>query len=881
MRKIFPLIFLIFLSLSISNIIAGITTNPIRTIYLKGILRLKDTLPAGGSISFKKDTAINNSSFTSKVDTVPLNTDFDSPKEYTVDTVVVTGTKYLDNSLLVNISRLRPGMRIKLPGDEKITNAMKSLWAQGLFEDIRINAYKIINDHISLQIELVERPRLGRYEFHGLAKSAEDDIRGKLKGTESRVLTQNLLTNTDRIIKKYYNDKGFLNAEVRFNSIQDPNVANKRVLEVFVKQGKKARVDKINFTGNIHASSSKLRKFLKDTKQREVYKVLGSKKFILTKYNEDKEEFIKKYSDLGYRDVKIIKDSIVHNKDGNVTINLDISEGNKYYFGDVNWVGNTRYTSEQLTRALGIKKGDIYDQGKLEKRLNKGEAGNDVSSLYLDFGYLFFHVEPTETKINGDTVNLEMRIIEGAQADYNRITIKGNTRTNDKVILRQLKTPPGEKFSKAQVIRTVRELSTLGYFDEQKINPAINPNQNDGTVDIEYQLEEKPSDQVELSGGFGGGRIIGSLGLTFNNFSIQKLFKGNWEGLLPQGDGQKISIKASANGKQYQVYNLSFQEPWFGGKKPITMGINLSTSLLSSSVGIPSSDPLYSGANITTIAFSLGKQLRIPDDYFSIQYGISFSQYILRKYQGFIFNTGTSYTFALSQIISRNSIDNPIYPTSGSNLRFSIEATPPYSSFNHVDYQNSNITAPNKFRYTEYHKWKIDAAWFIKIYGKLVLNSAARFGFVGFYNNYIGVPQLNRFLLGGDGLQGFNFLQSTEIIGLRGYQNYSILPQGGSASSGSPIYDKFTFELRHPLTTSQSATIYILGFLEGGNTWNSLATYSPFNMKRSAGIGLRIYLPIFGLLGLDYGYGFDQIVGNSAANKGQFHFTINKGLDGF
>jgi outer membrane protein insertion porin family len=512
---------------------------------------------------------------------------------------------------------------------------------------------------------------------------------------------------------------------------------------------------------------------------------------------------------------------------------------------------------------------------------NKGEAGNDVSSLYLDFGYLFFHVEPTETKINKDTVNLEMRIVEGAQADYNRITIKGNTRTNDKVILRQLKTPPGEKFSKSQVIRTVRELSTLGYFDEQKINPAVNPNQNDGTVDIEYQLEEKPSDQVELSGGFGGGRIIGSLGLTFNNFSVQKLVKGNWEGLLPQGDGQKVSIKASANGKQYQVYNLSFQEPWFGGHKPITLGINLSTSLLSSSPGVSISSPQYSGANITTLSFSLGKQLRIPDDYFSIQYGISFSQYKLRNYGQFIFRTGTSFSLALSQIISRNSIDQPIYPTSGSNIRFSIEATPPYSAFNKIDYRNTNITPADKFRYTEYHKWKFDASWFIKVYGKLVLNTQARFGFVGFYNNDIGVPQLNRFLLGGDGLQGFNFLQSTEIIGLRGYQNYSVLPQGGDPNSGSPIYDKFAFEIRHPLVTSQSATIYMLGFVEGGNTWNSLATYAPFNMKRSAGLGLRIYLPIFGLLGLDYGYGFDQIVGNSAANKGQFHFTINKGLDGF
>jgi len=872
MRKLF--LFVFFISFGF-QVLAGNSFNyPIlRSLPHYSMIIMGDTIPLGNQPLNRVDTLGKDST---------LNLiDYDALKEYTVDTVVVTGTKYLDNSLLVNISRLRSGMRLKLPGDEKLTGAIKNLWAQGLFEDVKLNAIHIGSDHLTIQIQLVERPRLGRYEFHGMAKSAEEDIRTKLKGSESRVLTENLLSNTERVIKKYFNDKGYLNCEVRFNPIQDPNVANKKILEVFVKEGKKARVDKINFIGNLHISNAKLRKSLKETKQKEFYKIFGSKKFILSKYQEDKDAFIKKFSDLGYRDAKIVSDTIIHNKDGNVTINMNISEGPKYYFGNINWVGNTRYTAEQLSNALGIHYGDVYNQGKLEKRLNKGEAGDDVSSLYLDFGYLFFHVEPTETNVHQDTVDLEMRLVEGAQADYNRITIKGNTRTNDKVILRQLKTKPGEKFSKSQVVRTVRELATLGYFDEQKINPAVNPNQNDGTVDIEYQLEEKPSDQVELSGGFGGGKIIGSLGLSFNNFSIQKLFKGNWEGLLPQGDGQKISIKASANGKQYQVYNLSFSEPWFGGHKPITFGVNLSTSLLSSSVGVPKSSPSYRGANISSLSFSLAKQLRFPDDYFSIQYGLTFAQYILSNYPGFIFNTGTSYTFSLSQIISRNSIDQPIYPTSGSNIRFSIELTPPYSAWNHVDYANTNITLANKFRFTEYHKWKIDASWFVKLYGKLVLNSAARFGFVGFYNNYIGVPQLNRFLLGGDGLQGFNFLQSTEIIGLRGYQNYSILPQGGNPNSGSPLYNKFTFELRHPLTTSQSATIYMLGFLEGGNTYNSLATYSPFNLHRSAGLGLRIYLPIFGLLGLDYGYGFDQVVGNSTANKGQFHFTINKGLDGF
>ncbi len=839
----------------------------------------RDTIPGSSAGSSGTTPVVTADTSGVQPDLTYLNS-----KEYVIDAIKVKGTKYLDNSLLINISHLRVGAKIRIPGDEKVSAAIKSLWSQGLFENVDIQAY-VHGEAVTLTLLLEERPRLGKIQMHGLHKSQEEDIRKKLKDIESRVVTDNVLNNIERVIKRYFNEKGFLNTAVSFKQERDPAAVNKVTLVVDVQRNKKARVDKILITGNDEVKAKKLRSFLKNTKQRAWYKFFGSKKFLLAKYqDEDKEALVSKYSNLGFRDARIIKDSIIHNKDGNVTILLKMNEGQKYYFGNITWSGNARYASDFLSKVLGIKKGDVYNQEKLEKRLSQSQNGDDVGSLYLDNGYLFYHNEPTEVKVYKDTVDLEMKIYEGAQADYNRITVKGNTRTNDKVVLRQVYTYPGEKFSKTEIIRTTRELATLGYFDEQKLNPVPHPNPEDGTVDIQYNVEEKPSDQVELSGGFGAGRIVGSLGLSFNNFSIQKLFKGGWDGFLPHGDGQKLSVKASANGSQYQVYSLGFSEPWFGGHKPITFGVNLSASALSynyGSVRIPHSDPNFRGANIYSASVSLGKRLNWPDNYFTLEYALSLSKYDLKNYPGFIYNTGQSYNFSLIQNVSRNSIDAPIYPTSGSNIKFTVEATPPYSAFTKRNYADRSLPSSARFEYTEYHKWKFDATWFIKLYGKLVLNTQARFGFIGYYNPSLGVPQLNRFLLGGDGLQGFNFLQSTEIIGLRGYQNYSILPQGGDANSGSPIYDKFTLELRHPVTASQQATIYMLGFLEGGNTWTRFGDYAPFNMHRSAGLGVRIYLPIFGLLGLDYGYGFDPIPGNSSAAKGQFHFTINKGLDGF
>lgn len=856
---------------------APVTVSPTKASALSPLTQPLQPSP----VISKPDTLQKPENFNQDTTSVAPELSYQTAKEYLIDAIQVKGTKYLDNKLLINISHLRIGSKVHVPGDEKISNAIKSLWAQGLFENVGIDA-RIHGESVTLILNLEERPRLGKIEIHGIHKSAEEDIRKKLKDIGSRVVTDNVLNDIERVIKKYFNDKGFLNTQVTFTQRKDDLTQNKVVLVTTIDKNKKARVDRINLSGNVNVKRKKLLKFMKNTKEREWYKVFGSKKFLLNKYQEeDKESLVSKYSNLGYRDARILSDTIVHNADGNVTINIKLNEGKKYYFGNITWFGNARYTSEFLSKVLGIKKGDVYDQEKLEKRLGGSQNGDDVSSLYLDNGYLFYHNEPTEVRVYKDTVDLQMKMQEGAQANYNRITVKGNDRTNDKVVLRQVMTIPGEKFSKAEIIRTTRELAQLGYFDEQKLNPVPHPNPEDGTVDIEYDVVEKPSDQVELSGGFGGGRIVGSLGLTFNNFSIQKLLRGKWEGLLPQGDGQKVQIKASANGKQYQVYSLSFLEPWFGGHKPVTFGVNLSLSQLQYSYGVARSDPRFEGANIYTASVSLGKQLRWPDNYFNLQYALTLSKFDLKNFPGFIYNTGQSYNFSLTQTLSRNSIDAPIYPTSGSNIRFSIEATPPYSSLRHLDYASPNLTPAGKFQYTEYHKWKFDATWFIKLYGKLVLNTQARFGFIGYYNPNIGVPQLNRFLLGGDGMTGYNFLQSTEIIGLRGYQNYSIIPPGGNTNTGSPIYDKFTVELRHPVINSASATIYMLGFLEGGNTWSHISDYSPYNIKRSAGLGVRIYLPIFGLLGLDYGYGFDKIPGNSSANKGQFNFTINKGLDGF
>ena len=547
-------------------------------------------------------------------------------------------------------------------------------------------------------------------------------------------------------------------------------------------------------------------------------------------------------------------------------------------------VGQCKYPTDVLNRIFQIKKGEVFSEDELNKRLS-GPTPNDddVSSFYLNDGYLTYQADPVQTRIYHDTVDLDIRVYEGPQYTINRVSVKGNDVTNDKVVMREIKTKPGQKFNKALLIRSTREIGQLGFFDEQKTEPKpTNINPQDGTVDIVYNVVEKPSDQIQLSGGFGGGQLVGTLGLTFNNFSIRNIFHLKDYKPLPKGDGQKLSLVGQSSGRTYQNFSFTFTEPWLGGKKPIFFAVSAYTQGSSTGQYYATTSPLYNNLRINGVGVTLGKRLNWPDNYFQLNYSLNLDHYNLDNYTGYLFSNGTSYNIRLTQDLSRNSLDAPIYPTSGSNMKLSIQGTPPYSLFNNIDY--AIATQQQIYHFVEYYKVKFDAQWFQRLTGKLVLMSQVRFGFLGEYNSEVPPSPFERFKLGGDGMASYQFLQGSDIVGLRGYQNFTIIPVGtnytADTNPGSTVYNKFTFELRHPVIESQSATIFMLIFAEGGNVWNSFDNYNPFNIRRSVGVGTRVFLPIFGLLGLDYGYGFDAIPGIPSANKGQFSFSISQSLSG-
>jgi len=807
--------------------------------------------------------------------------DYFNPKEYTIADVTLTGTKYLDKDVIITLSKLIKGDRIVLPG-EATANAIKTLWEQGLFDDIQLDITKLTEDSVYFDIQVVERPRLTSFDIKGVSKSQRTDILEKLNGKAGKsIINDNLYNTTTSTIKKFLLEKGYFFTSVSYQSKPDPNEENNVILEVNIDKGRKVKVHEIKFTGNQDFSAAKLRKFLKKTHQQAFYKVFGSGKFNKEKYDEDKKTLVAKMQDKGYRDATILKDSIYQYNDKSVGIKIDLFEGPKYYMGNINWVGNAKYKADFLERVLGIEKGEVFSEEKLEKKLRGSASSDDVSSLYLNDGYLTFNVDPVQTRIYGDTIDVEMRIYEGPQYVNNRITVKGNTITNDRVVRRAIRTKPGEFFSKELLIRTVRDIGQLGNFDESKTSPVPKPNPADGTVDIEYTVEEKPSDQVELSGGFGGGNIIGTLGLTFNNFSLKNLFNGTAYKPLPKGDGQKLSLRGQTNGKYYQSYSFSFSEPWLGGKKPVSFGVSAFTSLQSN--GYKDDNINQQRIRLNGVTVSLGRMLKFPDNYFQLTHAVSFQQYILNNYPGYKFNTGTSYNISLSQELSRDSRDSPIFPVGGSYFRFTIQATPPYSLLNKTNYE----TASDKefYKFTEYHKWKFEGQWFHKLAGKFVVKAQAQFGFLGSYNKAVGDPAFERFKLGGDGMQGFDFLQGSELIAMRGYANNSVIPDGSNVQiaqqSGSPIFSKYVVELRYPVIASQSATAFLVAFAEGGNTWNNFSEFNPFNVRRSAGFGAKIFLPIFGLLGIDYGIPFDKIPGVTDGGKQSFTFSIAQQLGGF
>ncbi|RAJ28636.1 outer membrane protein assembly factor BamA [Pedobacter cryoconitis] len=811
--------------------------------------------------------------------------DYFQPKEYTIGGTTLSGAKFIDKEVIITLSKLIKGEKILLPG-EATSNAIKTLWAQGLFDDIELDITKMVLDTVYFDIKVVERPRLSSFELNGLSKSQKTDITEKLNSKSGKtIINENTYNSTTGIINKYLSEKGYFFTKVDYKTKPDPNMENGVVLQVFVDKGNKVKVHEINFTGNKDFKASTLRKYLKKTKQQAFYKVFGSGKFSKDKYKEDKEKLIAKMQEKGYRDAVIIKDTTYLYNKKSVGVKIDLYEGPKYYVGNITWSGNAKYATKDLSKVLGIEKGEVFSEEKLNTKLHgNGAESDDVSSIYLNDGYLTFNVEPVQTKIYNDTVDLEVRIYEGPQYTNNRITVKGNTITNDRVVLRAVRTRPGDKFSKDLLVRTVRDLGQLGNFDESKTVPTPKPNPSDGTVDIEYAVEEKPSDQVELSGGFGGGRIIGTIGLTFNNFSLRNILNPKAYKPLPKGDGQKLSLRGQTNGKYYQSYSFSFSEPWLGGKKPVSFGLSAFTSLSSNGVDVGQNAQRI---RLNGVTVSLGRVLKWPDNYFQISHAINMQQYVLNNYPGYLFSTGTSYNFNLTQEISRDSRNSPIFPTEGSYFKFTIQATPPYSLLNHTNY--ATASDKQRYKFTEYHKWKFEGQWFQRVMGKMVLKGQAQFGFLGSYNNAVGQSPFERFKLGGDGMQGFDFLQGSEIITMRGYANSAVTPATATTAgqiqtatnSGSPIYTKYVMELRYPVIASQQATAYLVGFAEGGNTWNSFSEFNPFNVRRSAGIGARIFLPIFGMLGIDYGFPFDNIPGQANGGKQNFTFSIAQQLGGF
>ena len=650
------------------------------------------------------------------------------------------------------------------------------------------------------------------------------------------------------------------------------------------------RVNKINFSGNTpyksnivkqfrgkneFLSEGALRRSMKKTKEKNFFHIFKSSKFLKEEFEKDKETLIDKYNELGFRDASLIHDSVYKFNDKTVNIDLKISEGNRYYFRNINWVGNTKYSDTYLSNILSIKKGDIYNQKLLDSKLYMSQESADISSLYLDDGYLFFSITPVEVNVDKDSIDLEVRIYEGKQARVKRIIINGNTKTHDNVIMREIRTKPGQLFNRSDIIRSQRELLQLGYFNQETLGVNPKPDPTDGTVDIEYKVEETSSDQIELSGGWGAGRVVGTLGVSFNNFSFKNFFKKGAWAPVPSGDGQKLSLRAQSYGVGYQSYNLSFTEPWFGGKKPNALSVSVYHSIQSN--GLAKTDDSREAIAINGVTVGLGKRLTWPDDYFTIYHTIGIQNYqVDNYYSSFAFSDGYSNNLNYSILFGRNSIDAPIYPRSGSENVLSLQLTPPFSLFSKKDY--STLTDQEKFKWIEYHKWKFNTSWYTKLAGNLVLNMRSKFGFLGLYNKNVGISPFERFYLGGDGLSGFS-LDGREIIALRGYDNNTLTPRGSLGYIGGTIYDKYTMELRYPVSLNPMATIFVLGFAEAGNCFVKFSDFNAFQVKRSAGVGVRIFLPMFGLLGLDWGYGFDEIPGVPTANKGQFHFSIGQSID--
>ena len=812
--------------------------------------------------------------------------DYSSPKTYELAGIIIEGAENLNNSTLISITGLEIGKNIQIPGT-KITKAITKLWEQGLFSNIEISIDKIVDNSVFLLVKLNENPRLSQFKFKGkkVSKSDVTALKEDLKLMRGKVLTQNLISNSTNKIKDYYINKGFYNVIVGHETSVDTETTNSEKLIFNITKGKKIKIKNIILSGRTKilntkktilnkqdsiycVSNFKIKKSMKETKSKSFWRFWKSSKLIENNFEDDKKNIIAKYNEVGYRDARIKNDTIYMNSDNTMTIEIAIIEGELYRFGDINFTGNTVYSSEELSRQLGINNNDIFDQTVLDSRLFGSVEGSDISSLYLDDGYLFFNATPVEVGAKNKKIDLEVRIYEGQQARINKIRVKGNTKTNDHVILRELRTRPGDLFKRSDIMRSQRELAQMQYFNPEAFDVKVEPDQARNSVDITYVVEEKSSDQIQLQGGWGANRIVGSLGLSFNNFSTRNIFKKDKWTPLPSGDGQILSLSASSNGIYYQNYNISFTEPWLGGEKPNSLSVSLYKSISSNG----QQDEEREAIEITGVTIGLGKRLQEPDDYFTLYNGISFQQYkLINNNSFFSFSNGFSNNVNYNIRIGRNSIDQLIYPRRGSDFSLSLKVTPPYSMFDGID-DYSSITDQEKYSWIEYYKWKFKSSWFSAFTDKLVLNTRLELGILGAYDNELGVAPFERFYVGGDGMSGMGYqFDGRELISLRGYSNNSISPQ-----TGATIYNKYTTELRYAINLNPSSTVYALGFLEAGNAWDSFNNFNPFGVKRSAGFGIRIMLPMIGMMGLDYGWGLDDIIGNPDANGGQFHFSIGQ-----
>ena len=844
--------------------------------------------------------------------------DYARPQKYEIGGIVVEGAKYVDASMLSLIAGLRVGETISIPGDE-ISSGIKKIWEQGLFEDVAINATDFVGNKVFLQIAIKEKPRVSKFSFKGIKKSEADDIRNKINLSRGDIATDHLLTKTTRIIEDFYYDKGYLNVDIDIEQKADTARENYVDMVINIDKGKKVKIGKINVNGNENFTDGLVLSSMKETKERghfdpldpigplivntvadlvtlhpmraingiEEYfydnyrpRIFKASKYLEKNFEDDKKLIIAKYNAKGYRDARIVRDSVYRMDDGNLGIDLFVDEGNKYHYRSIKWTGNTKYSAETLNSILGIKPGDVYNKELLDKNLNYSETNLDISSLYMDDGYLFFRVDPVEVSVENDSIDLEIRLNEGKQARISNVTLAGNTKTYDHVVLRELYTRPGQLYSRSDVVRSVRELATLGFFNQENINPNIQPNFSDNTVDIDYTVEEAAADQIRFSAGYAARMLMLEAGLQFSNFSMRNLFNKKAWRPIPVGDGQKLGLSVSTLGTQYITYSISFTEPWLGGRRPNAFSVSFYQSFYAKPVEKTSEN--YGYFNMTGGTIGLGRRLTWPDDYFSVYHGLNVKRYNLNNYQTSFLNVGDgkynliSYSF----VLSRNSVSQPIYPRNGSEFQFGLEITPPYSLLTNMNY--TDLPDNEKYKWIEMHRWTFKAAWFTELYDKLVLMTRVRFGYLGHFNSQIGPTPFHRFFLGGDGLSNYS-VDSRELVGMRGYANNSLTPgfynSSNSGGNGGDMLTKYTLELRYPLSLNPQATIYALTFLEAGNCWLGFKDFNPFDVKRSAGVGVRIYLPMFGLLGLDWGYGFDEVYGLSGSNGSQFHFSIGGSID--